>query len=504
MEHMLGDGRCELEALFSVTCARFVMLCHNHLHNVAAPHVDHRCRPPAEYSHPTLAQWRSLSELENDPGQHRCCVRFVPPLSVLTANRYTLPRDSVVYDASSYSRTVIGDWNLASERGWLQPASFAVHMWGAALESLVTGHVTDKMGRLQVTLITTFSLLGCRMGACFTDTFLTFAALRFGVAAFVCGLQLTSYLVLFEVTARTRRTLYCVAATGLCLTLSPVFVYALTELSHSWVATQAIVKLPTTLLGLVVAYAAMKSARWLLATVDVSWADDATYLTARLRRYSCLHDALVDWRLHTSQARRKPSRSHFLMRARFGGGSAYVFWRKSAAVMLKVPISVATYLSIWRLGRRSTPWLLLCLPSLVVGMAAVMRVVRGYHDHAAIFLYDLTGVLVNQFIMLLFPYSVEVFPTDTRAAAVSGADFCGRLGAPSKPVLRRLLRFAGLGGGTVADVALLSLMAACAGFGALLLPATMSLGTLKEDPCAAKRSMRPPHAPAETRTVGAH
>ncbi|KAL3213959.1 hypothetical protein MRX96_007357 [Rhipicephalus microplus] len=127
-ELILGDGRCELEAVFSATCARFVMLCPNHLHNVAAPHVDHKCRPPAEYSDPTLVQWRSLSELENDPGQPRCCVHFVPPLSVLTANRYTLPRDYVVYDASSYSRTVIGDWNLASERGWLRAASFTVHM----------------------------------------------------------------------------------------------------------------------------------------------------------------------------------------------------------------------------------------------------------------------------------------------------------------------------------------------------------------------------------------
>ncbi|KAH8028223.1 hypothetical protein HPB51_014178 [Rhipicephalus microplus] len=464
LEHMLGDGRYELEALFSVTCARFVMLCHNHLHNVAAPHVDHKCRPPAEYSDPTLAQWRSVSELEHDPGQPRCCERFVPPISVLTANRYTLPRDSVVHDASSYSCTVIGDWNLASERGWLQPASFAVHMWGAALESLVTGHVTDKVGRLQVTLITTFGLIGCRMGVCSTDTFLTFAALRFGVAAFVCRLQLTTYLVLFEVKDRTRRTLYCVAATGLCLTLSPVFVYALTELSRSWVATQVVVKLPTTLLRLVVVYVAKESGRRLLTMVEVSWADKATFLTARLRRDSCLHDALVDWRLHTSQARRKPSRSaqlsyysHVTMRARFSGGSAEVFWLKSATVMLKIPSSVATYLSVWRLGRRSALWLLLCLLSLMARMAAVMLAVRGYHDNAAIFLYALTGVLVNQFVMLLFTYSVEVFPTDTSGAAVFVVDFCGRLGAPSKPVLRPLFRFAGLGGSTVARMALLSL-----------------------------------------------
>ncbi|KAH8028222.1 hypothetical protein HPB51_014177 [Rhipicephalus microplus] len=383
LEHMLGDRRYEFEALFSVTCARFVILCHNHLHNVAAPHVDHRCRPPAEYYDPTLTPWHSLSELENDPGQTRCCVDFVPPLSVLTANRYTLPRDCVVYDASCHSRTVIGDWNLASERGWLRPASFAVHMWGAALdESLVTGQVTDKVGRLQVTLITTFGLLGCLMGVCFTDTFLTFAALRFGVAAFVCGLQLTTYLVLSEVTARTRRTLCCVAATGLCLTLSPVIVYALTELSRSWVATQAIDKLPTTLLGLVVVYVAKESARRLLAMVDVSRADNATLLTARLRRDSCLHDALADWHLPTSLARPKALQkvrhmlmaqnssccrtlqsrllrlvvavfywcllsaqlsyySHVMMRARFSGGSAESCWLKSAAVMLKIPSSVA-------------------------------------------------------------------------------------------------------------------------------------------------------------------
>ncbi|KAL3213962.1 hypothetical protein MRX96_007360 [Rhipicephalus microplus] len=201
LEHMLGDGRYELEALFSATCARFVMLCHNHLHNVAAPHVDHRCRPTAEYSDP-------------DSG----------PLALAAPSSAT------------------GTWPPNVD-GYGRPRSPST-CGGAALEFLVTGHVTDKVGRLQVTLITTFGLLGCRMGVCSTDTFLTFAALRFGVAAFVCRLQLTTYLVLFEVKDRTRRTLYSVAATGHCLTLSPVFVYALTELSRSWVATQAVVKLP--------------------------------------------------------------------------------------------------------------------------------------------------------------------------------------------------------------------------------------------------------------------
>ncbi|KAL3213956.1 hypothetical protein MRX96_007354 [Rhipicephalus microplus] len=281
LEHMLGDSRYEFEALFSVTCARFVMLCHNHLQNVAAPHVDHRCRPPAEYCDPTLAQWRSLSELENDPGQPRCCVHFVPLLSVPdrpTGTRCPATLSSTTPPPTAAPSSATGTW----------PPN------------------VDGYGRPRSP-----SMCG-RLGVCFTDTFLTFAALRFGVAAFVCGLQLTTYLVLFEVTARTRRTLYCVAATGLCLTLSPVFVYALTELSRSWVATQAIVKLPTTLLGLVVVYVAKESTWCLLAMVDVSRADNATL-------------------------GRKPSRSaqlsyysHVMMRARFSGGSAEVFRLKSA------------------------------------------------------------------------------------------------------------------------------------------------------------------------------
>ncbi|KAL1435034.1 hypothetical protein MTO96_001582 [Rhipicephalus appendiculatus] len=542
LDDLLGDGRYQLEALFCATCAHLVMLCHNLLHNVVTPHVDHWCRPPAEYSNLTPAQWRSVSEPEDDRGQPRRCERFVPPLSVLTANRSTLPCDSVVYDASSYGRTVVGDWNLACERGWLLPASFAAYMWGAALGALVAGHAADKVGRRPATLVATFGLLGCGMGVCFADTFLTFAALRFGVAAFVCGVQVTTYVILFEVTARARRTLYCIVATGLGLTLGPVFVYALTELSHSWVAMQVIVMLPTSLLGLAVIYAAEESPRWLLATVDVSRADNAVILAARLKRGGCMRDALADWRLQTSQARpnafpkaghqEAPQESgccptprsrllrpvvavlywcwfiallsyysHAMMRAQFGVGRADVFWLNLTVVVLQMPGSVAMYLSMRRLGRRSTLWLLLCLLSLVAGMDAVMLAARGHRDHAVLFLYALTGVLVNQFVMLLFAYSVEVFPTATRGAAVSGADFCGRLGAASAPALSRLLGAAGLGGGAVPEMALLSLMAALAGVGALSLPETVSLAVLErleEDACAGKRLLRPTPALANS------
>ncbi|KAH6925182.1 hypothetical protein HPB50_001488 [Hyalomma asiaticum] len=542
----VSDGRYQLEALFCATCSHLVMLCHNLLHNIVAPQADHWCRPPAEYANLTLAQWRSVSEPSDDRGQPRRCERFVPPLSVLAANRTTLPCDSVVYDASSHGRTIVGDWNLACDRGWLLPASFAAYMWGAALGALVAGHVADKVGRRPATLVATFGLLGCGMGICFADTFLEFAALRFGVSAFVCGVQVTTYVLLFEVTARARRTLYCVVATGVGLTFGPILVYALVELSRSWVVTQAIVMLPTSLLGLAVLCTTEESPRWLLAKLDLQRTESAALQAAMLNRGGDLQDALTDRRLQTAQAQShslpktaNPEASkdrggclllrprllrpvvavlywcwftallsyysHAMMRARFGVGTATASWLNLTAVVLQMPGSVATYLSMRRLGRRSTLWLLLCLLSLVAAMDAVMLSARGHRDHAVLFLYALTGVLVDQYVMLLFAYSVEIFPTCSRGAAVSGANFCGRLGAASAPALSSLLGAAGLGGEAVPEIALLSLMAALAGLGALSLPDTVSLAMwdrMEEEGFAGKRLLRLPRDLTRASTLG--
>ncbi|KAH7942496.1 hypothetical protein HPB49_024650 [Dermacentor silvarum] len=538
---VLGDGRYQLEALFCAACAHFVMLCHNLLHNVAAPHVDHWCRPPAEYANLTLAQWRSISEPVDDQGQPRRCERFVPPLSVLAANRSTLPCDSLVYDVSEYGRTIVSDWGLACDRGWLLTASFVAYMWGAALGALVAGQMADKVGRRPAALVAMFGLLSCGLGTCFADTLPTFAVLRFGVSASVCGVQVTTYVLLFEATARARRTLYCVVATGVGLAFGPVCVYALAELSRSWVATQAIVMLPTSLLGVAVLYTTEESPRWLLSTCDVQRAEKVVLRAARLNQVD-VRDALNDLRMRAAQMppcsfptfrrdldtreqgccpvfRSRLLRpviavlcwcwfvallsyySHAMMRARIGGVD--VFWLNFVVIVLQVPGSMATYLSMRRLGRRSTLWLLLCLLSLVAGMDAVMLSARGDRDHAVLFLYALTGALLNQLVMLLFAYSVEIFPTASRSVAVSGANFCGRLGAASAPALNRLLGVAGLGG-AVAEMALLSLMAAITGLGALSLPDTMSLtmlDCLEEQARAGKRFLRPPPNLAKASTA---
>ncbi|XP_075555510.1 solute carrier family 22 member 7-like [Dermacentor variabilis] len=541
---LLGHGRYQLEALFCAACAHFVMLCHNLLHNVAAPHVDHWCRPPAEYANLTLAQWRSVSEPVDDRGQPRRCERFVPPLSVLAANRSTLPCDSLAYDVSAYGRTIVSDWGLVCERGWLLSASFVAYMWGAALGALAVGQLADKVGRRPAALVATFGLLCCGLGVCFAETFLAFAALRFGVSASVCGVQVTTYVLLFEATARARRTLYCVLATGVGLAFGPVCVYALAELSRSWVATQVILMLPTTLLGVAVLYTAEESPQWLLAVCDFQGAENVMLRAARLNQVD-LQDALNDWRLRTAQAppfsvptfrkdletrergccdafRSRLLRpvvgvlcwcwfvallsyySHALMRATIG--VVDLFSLNFVVIALQVPGSVATYLSMRRLGRKSTLWLLLCLLSFVAGMDAVVLSARGDRDHAVLFLYALTGALLNQLVMLLFAYSAEAFPTASRSVAVSGANFCGRLGAASAPALNRLLGVAGLGG-AVPEMALLSLMAAITGLGALALPDTMSLtmlDRLEEEARATKRFLRPPPNLAKASTAGAN
>lgn len=83
-------------------------------------------------------------------------------------------------------------------------ASFVV------LEVLVARQMADEVCRRSAAPLATFGLVSCGWDTCFTDTFLTFAHFRPRESAAVCGVQVsTSYVLLYEATARTRRTLYC-------------------------------------------------------------------------------------------------------------------------------------------------------------------------------------------------------------------------------------------------------------------------------------------------------
>ncbi|XP_077522955.1 solute carrier family 22 member 12-like [Amblyomma americanum] len=527
---VFGSGRFQLEALLCAAGAYFVMLCHNLLHGVLAPHVDHWCRPAAEYANLTPARWRAISEPLDDQDLPQRCERFMPPLSIMARNRSRMPCDGLYYDVSEHGRTIVSDWNLVCDRRWLVSASFVFYMGGAMLGTLAAGRMADKVGRRPAVLVAVFGLLSCGLGVCFANTFTAFSLLRFGVSASACGVQATTYVLLFEVTARPSRALYCCLVTGVGLAAGPLCVYALGAFSRSWVATQAIIMVPTSLLGVAVIYSTEESPRWLLATWDLKGAERVVLRAASLNRVDA-DTALKIWRALTSQVLHGPppskkdmampdhqgySRlwcspllrpvvvvlywcwsvailsyySHVLMRTNFGDTDLPL---SCGVAIIQVPASVVTYRSMRRLGRRSTLWLLLCLLSLVSGGAAVMLSVRGHRYPAVVFLYGLTGVLLNQFVMLLFAYSVEVFPTASRGLAVFTANFWGRLGAASAPALIGLLDVLGLGG-AVPEMAVLSLMAAITGLGALSLPETKSpvvLERLEEEMDAVKQTVRP-------------
>ncbi|KAG0411738.1 hypothetical protein HPB47_011143 [Ixodes persulcatus] len=492
-----GHGRIQRMALFIATLSAFVFLSHNLLLSLVARPVNHWCKQPLEYANMTSEEWRQIAVPRDASGGWHTCVRYEPPLSIDAVNRTQVPCEEWDYDLEG--RSIVTYWNLVCEHQWLVAVASVVYMGGAAAAVPIVGQLSDKMGRRPVIYLSVLSLLISGTAICFVNSFTYFVALRFWVSASVSTIQITSFVLLIELSTPARQCLDAVIAIATAIIAAQLYLKIVGYFVHDWVLTQLVVMLPTSLL-LSTFLLTVESPRWLLATLDFIDAERLIMWVAQMNGLS-IHHAQQQWRVYklgVGTRVRGYSVAEMLCTSVLGSRIVIVFWcwfvvmlafygprgihhlsniwLVTAASVSQVIGAILVYVSMTRRGQRTT------LLALLLGLSALAGMKAAMADFQQVLFLALpvdTGadIVLDMNVIALYAYSVELFPTVVRSMGLCAVYFFGRLGAIASILLREL--------GILTRVehfwGLLSLFGALTALAIHFLPDTARAGDIPQD-----------------------
>ncbi|KAH7941788.1 hypothetical protein HPB49_017573 [Dermacentor silvarum] len=260
LDHVLiiGHGRFQRIVLACTTLAFFTAIVHALASTNLAKPVDHWCSPPAEYAFVSQDAWRNVSIPVHRDGsvtRRSQCHRYEPPFEhpadnpdVVTPpeNRSVVPCDAGWHyetGASSDNRlhhgafgfkhdhSIVVEWDLVCDRGWIVPALTAAYMAGGVVGAPVAGIAADHIGRRPVLCIWLLLLLCSGTMLVFARNVAVFAALRFLLSAGASGVLVASHVLLFEVTDTEHCAPYCACAVAGATIAATVY----TEIVHVYV-----------------------------------------------------------------------------------------------------------------------------------------------------------------------------------------------------------------------------------------------------------------------------
>ncbi|XP_049527386.1 solute carrier family 22 member 7 [Dermacentor silvarum] len=512
---IFGTGPFQRRVLAVTMLCLLVVALHNRVLMVLARPVVHWCRRPDEYLNVPLDEWKNASLPRRPDGSVSECTRYepalLPPPRELTwlsvvVNRTEVPCDAWEYDLTAGGPTLEsqcgrGQWDLVcGRRRPVLVALAASYLLGGVVVMPTAGHCADRVGRRPMLFGAVMVLALSSVATCLVRSLYAFVALRVVTGAAASVAEVTSTLILFEVTPRSGRTGFTTLAFCGLSVLGPFWLSMAARFTYDWRAVQASLALPAALL-VPATFWMEESPRWLVVTWRFAEAERVVLWAARVNGLNVdelrpLFSEVVEnvknrhgfpanlpgppsfWDLLRSSSIR--SRSFIAFGCWFFALQAAVCLRPrgrmsglavAEVVMAYVmaPLLVLHYMLMKAWGRRRTLALSMTLVSVLTTALAVVIVQQNW------FLFKLVmtvAMLVLTCVFAtLFVYTAEVFPTVVRGAGYGGATICGRLGLLTAVVVRYLIRLDPL---TKDVFALLAVSLGTFTFGllALLLPET--------------------------------
>ncbi|CAN7938869.1 unnamed protein product, partial [Ixodes hexagonus] len=314
------------------------------------------------------------------------------------------------------------------------------------------GILSDQVGRRPVICVSVLVLLISGTAICFTITFLAFVVLRFFVSASASTIQITTFVLLFELCTSEYQCMYSVVAMASALIAIPFFLRIVGHFVSSWTMINALVMLPTALLTSVF-YMTVESPQWLLAKCRLQNVR-ATVMWAARRNGLAVYDTVHQWSTMNKSIVAKSARGDFKGQRILLGRAVIVVWcwfviiafyyglklergptsvpLLVARVFLQVPCCYLLYHSMMSLGRRRTLWAVLTGFSVPVESSALLSAL--HLDPALVTLIDSAiDIFVDMSVVLIFAFAVELFPTSVRSLGVFTGYFFGRVGGMAAP-----------------------------------------------------------------------
>ncbi|XP_052869351.1 organic cation transporter protein isoform X1 [Anopheles cruzii] len=114
------------------------------------------------------------------------------------------------YDNSTFSTTIVGEWDLVCANGNLVKLSQTIFMFGILVGGVLFGSLADKYGRRPPLVIAVLIQLVAGVGAALVGSFWVFVVLRFLTAVATGGTMVTSFVLVMEIIGPKWRELFSV------------------------------------------------------------------------------------------------------------------------------------------------------------------------------------------------------------------------------------------------------------------------------------------------------
>ncbi|XP_040071412.1 solute carrier family 22 member 4-like [Ixodes scapularis] len=464
---IFGNGNFQRLALFCAQLSLFVSILHGLAHYVFTKNVNHWCKPPEEYAHLSVVEWKNISVPKDGDDVLGSCTRYEPPLSIPSENRTEVPCDGWDYDAETSGTTITTEYDLVCERRWLVSLLLITYYAGSAITLPLAGFAADRFGRRPVLIVSLMIQMGSLLASCFFRSLEMFAVLRCQISIAVSAFEVIIIVVLFEVTSQSHRVLFVTLAIAVPLVLAPITTFVLGTLVAHWVLIQGLLMLPAALLA-VALYPIAESPRWLMVTwrfkeaeQAILWASKINGVTdfSEVRAAFCRVKENVVSQLGFSAT---PSVFDIACSKSIRTRSAIVFgcWLvqfnayfniiapqvrlinvtvQAVILILSLPVMVLNYYSMKTCGRRRT----LSLNFLLVSVLALAQGVLIYVDSPReLGIVNVAAMLtLNALFVTMFVYTVEIYPTALRCMALSAAFICGRIGRMTASMINNAFKF---------------------------------------------------------------
>ncbi|XP_075535071.1 solute carrier family 22 member 7-like [Dermacentor variabilis] len=281
---ILGNGRYQMRVLISAALAAAVMLSQALAYELIGRPVDHWCRPPDNMRHLPAHVWRNAAIPVDTDGRFSQCTMYDPPTAEnASAERRVVECQEWDYDTGDRADSIISEWDLVCGRHWLRHLSVILFMLVAVAFVPASGALSDHWGRRPVILIMTGTLFSASLTAAVAETFPFFLIARLLVSGSCNSATMILCVLLYEMTGKERRALYCVWATGIGVTIPAPFLWAVGALQPRWALAQAVLVLPTTILVLL-CYSLEESPSWLFSKLRWRQGEQVMLIVAKDNR----------------------------------------------------------------------------------------------------------------------------------------------------------------------------------------------------------------------------
>ncbi|XP_049745880.1 solute carrier family 22 member 12-like isoform X1 [Elephas maximus indicus] len=515
LDQVGSQGRFQVLQTVALVAPIMWVTMHNMLDNFSGAVPSHRCWVPlldnstAQASVPGTLSPEALLTISIPPGPnqepHRCRRFRHPQWQLLDPNAMstnwskaaTEPcMDGWVYDRSTFTSTIVTQWDLVCDSQGLKPMAQSIYMAGILVGAAMCGYTSDRFGRRLVLTWSYLQLATVGTATAFAPTFPVYCLLRFLVAFAVAGVMMNTATLLMEWTSAPGRPLV-MTLNALGFSFGQALMAAVAYGVRDWAMLQLTVSVPF-FLSFVYSWWLAESARWLLITGRLARGLRELQRVADINRKRAAGEALttevllsaMQEELGVGQAPasvgdllRTPRLRHrtypsvlcwFAIGFTFYGLAldlqalgSNIFLLQVLIGVVDIPAKTGTLLLLDRLGRRPTQSASLVLAGLcILANTVVPREMEALRSALAVL--GLGGV--GAAFTCVTIYSGELFPTVLRMTAVGLGQMAARGGAILGPLTRMLAVYSPL-----IPLLVYGAVPVLTGLASLLLPETRSL-----------------------------